>query len=96
MDKYGEMLQRISQMNTDEKNTFVERNRSLCICPKCPSYNGCMKDKQERMFCWAGKSPCLVTPTGCLCPTCPVAAVMGYSHTYYCTGGTEREFREMK
>jgi hypothetical protein len=95
MNKYEDMLQRLSLMSPDEKNVFLESNRSLCVCPKCPTYSECMRQKEERMFCWYEKSPCPVTPTGCLCPTCPVAALMGYSHTYYCSGGTERELRDM-
>jgi len=96
MDKYEEMQQKMSQMSTGEKNVILERNRGLCSCPKCPTYNDCMKEKQDRMYCWTGKSPCTVNPTGCLCPACPVAALMGYSHASYCTGGSEREIRGLK
>jgi hypothetical protein len=94
MDKYEEMLQKMIRMSPDEKDALLERNRGLCSCPKCPTYTRCMKEKGERMFCWTGKSPCPVNPTGCLCPSCPVAALMGYSKTYYCVNGTEAEVRK--
>lgn len=96
MDKYEEMQRRMSQMNPVEKNALLERNRTLCNCPKCPTYTPCMEEKGERMFCWIGKSTCTVDPTGCLCPSCPVAAIMGYTHTYYCTGGPEQEMRKVR
>jgi hypothetical protein len=92
--KYEEMLEKIAKMNPDEENTLLERNRNLCNCPRCPSYTPCMQEKKERMFCWAGKSSCAVNQSGCLCPTCPVTAFMGYSYTYFCINGPERDLRE--
>jgi len=49
--------------------------RSRCSCPGCPTYNECMREKEELAFCVAGKSmTCTFDTTICLCIGCPVAA----------------------
>jgi len=93
MSRYEEMLLKMEKIGEDERIALLNRNRGLCICPKCPTYYNCIKENLERLYCWTGKSLCGGDPAGCLCPTCPVAAPMGYSPTYYCTGGLERELR---
>ncbi len=95
MDKFEEMMQKMTAMSAEERRTFDEENRKRCICPGCPTYNDCMRGKNERMFCVAGKSSCEVTQQGCICPTCPVTAILGLTHTFCCTDGSEKQRRGM-
>ena len=61
--------------------------RDSCICPSCPSYVDC----GEKAFCHhaIGKSECIKTEQGCLCPACSVQAAMGYTNVSYCTRGSD-------
>ena len=93
MDTFEETLQRMAAMSPDERRAFVEENRQKCICPGCPTYNDCMRGKDERLFCIVGKSGCEIVQQGCICPTCPVAVALGLKHTFYCTTGSEKERR---
>jgi hypothetical protein len=52
-----------------------------------------MQGRNERMFCVAGKSACDIVQQGCICPTCPVTKVLGLTHTFYCTDGSEQQRR---
>jgi hypothetical protein len=36
----------------------TKENRDKCICRDCPSYNQCMSDGREGLFCAVGKSKC--------------------------------------
>jgi hypothetical protein len=68
--------------------------RMLCICRDCPTYNECMREKDELLFCFGGKSlNCTFEKRGCLCPTCPVTSLTGLSKSYYCIRGSEQEQR---
>ena len=93
MDKFIEMAKKIEQMSPDEKKQAMMKNRSMCICGGCPSYNSCMKEKDELLYCSMGKSACTIEMKGCICPTCPVTSMMGLTHAYYCAKGSEKELR---
>lgn len=93
MDKFEEMEKKMEQMSPEEKKEEMTRNRSLCLCEKCPSYNDCMRDKGELLFCSLGKSSCKVEMIGCICPTCQVTRIMGLTHAYYCAKGSEKDLR---
>lgn len=62
----------------------------LCLCRRCPSFMDC---SEETAYCLAatGKSACIRTERGCLCPACPVLEREGFLHVYYCTRGTETD-----
>ena len=47
-------------------------NREKCICPKCPTYSDCMKDKGEVLFCAKGKTGCEIEEDECICEDCPI------------------------
>ncbi len=72
----------------EEKNlkknlqTFID-----CICMKCPSHNGCMKVRLQKVFCAADSTGCEVQDKGCYCPRCKVAKDYGLDGTYYCKTG---------
>jgi hypothetical protein len=93
MDKFEEMAEKMARMSDGELKKTVSSLMAKCICGKCPIYNDCMKGKKEALFCELGKSPCPITKKACLCPTCPVAPLLGLKHGYYCIKGSEKELR---
>ena len=95
MDKFMEMAKKMEQMSPEEMKQAMMKNRSMCVCAKCPSYSSCMKEKNELLFCATGKSTCSVEMKGCICPTCPVTPMIGLTHAYYCTKGSEKQQRGM-
>ncbi len=94
-DKFMEIVKKMEQMSAEEKKQAMRKNREMCICGGCPTHNSCMKEKDELLFCFNGKSACTVEMKACLCPTCPVTKVMGLTHAYYCVKGSEKELRGM-
>jgi len=64
-------------------------NSQKCICGDCPSYNQCMKDKGELLYCAGKKSECDFERKGCLCGMCPLTPEFGLEKTYYCATGAE-------
>jgi hypothetical protein len=65
-----------------------EQASKICICGSCPSYFNC---GEKLAFClWqSGKSKCIISEVGCICPGCPVQQELGYQKIYYCTRGNE-------
>ena len=77
---------------SDNRQKIIDENRRKCICEPCPSYTECMRAENQLLFCMTGKSPdCIFERKGCICPTCPVRAVLGLKKAYYCIKGTEQE-----
>lgn len=95
MDTFPEFMKKMEKMSQDEKKQLMMKNQSMCTCAKCPTYNSCMKEKNELLFCSTGKSACSVEMKACICPTCPVTAMMGLTHAYYCVKGSEKQLRGM-
>ncbi len=76
----------------DNRQKNIDENKKKCICGPCPSYTECMRAGSELLFCVTGKSQdCMFEKKGCICPTCPVRAVLGLKKAYYCIKGTEQE-----
>lgn len=70
----------------------TEENVKQCICANCPSYNDCMKQGMEGLYCARGKTDCDVKRQGCVCPQCPVAKDYQLFGGYYCViGGWEED-----
>ena len=67
----------------------TKENMMKCIFMKCPTYNMCMKDKMEGMFCSAGKSSCELKQTGCICTDCPLWTEYELKIAYHCVNGAE-------
>ena len=65
----------------------TQENMVKCICGGCPSYDQCMKDKMEGLFCAKGKSTCEVNRQGCVCMACPLTPEFGLDKMYYCEIG---------
>ena len=59
-----------------------------CICKMCPSYVKCA---EPLAYCLPeiGKSKCIASRAGCICPGCPVYAREGFKKDYYCIIGSE-------
>ena len=64
-------------------------NLDKCVCPNCPSYNECMTEKMEKLFCAIGQAVCAFEKRGCICGTCPVKIENQLSSGYYCEKGAE-------
>jgi Protein of unknown function (DUF2769) len=96
MDKFTEMMKKMMAMTEAERSAMMEKNRALCTCGACPTYNACARTKNEAMFCATGKSACTLTRKACICPGCPITPMLGLQHGYYCFNGTEKEQRGMK
>ena len=76
------------QINMEENKKFkAEDFEGQCICDKCPSYVDC----KEFLFCFRGKSKCIVKNRGCLCGACPVHKKAGFKKGFYCMRGNEEE-----
>ena len=68
----------------------TEENKAKCICGGCPSYNDCMKEGRQGLFCGMGKSSCEVEKKGCLCMDCPVYSENSLQGGYFCLTGLAR------
>ncbi len=67
----------------------TKENLMKCICGSCPSYDQCMKDKMQGLFCARGKSDCEIEKKGCICGQCPLSSEYSLENLYYCINGAE-------
>ena len=97
MVRFEEAWPNFQKMSAADQKKTVDQLKGMCLCPGCPTYTSCMREKKERLFCALGKSACTVPArNGCLCPTCPVTAKMGLTMMYYCADGSEDQRRKKK
>ena len=97
MDKFERLMQTMSQTTEEERMKKIADYKGLCICPSCPTYNKCAKEKGEMLYCLLGASSiCITEEAGCICPACPVWEKTDLNNEYYCTKGTEKELRETR
>jgi hypothetical protein len=97
LDKFEEMMDKISKMTEKERMRAIEESKALCICPDCPTYNECAQTKNELFYCGIGQSPtCITKEQGCVCPACPITEKLGLTKQFFCTRGTEKEQRGME
>jgi Protein of unknown function (DUF2769) len=89
--EYQEMMERDPAEGA--KRSVELRNQ--CICPDCPTYTDCAKQRGESFFCAlnAGRSDCITEENWCICETCPVTERIGLTKIYYCIKGNESEQR---
>lgn len=89
-------MDKFEKMTEEERMQAIKENKNLCICPNCPTYNECAKEKRELVYCALGKSQvCITEESGCICPACPITEKMGLTKDYFCTKGTESQQRGM-
>ena len=66
----------------------VTANRTLCLCPHCPTYGACMTLEEEALYCGSSVTMCEdVEREGCVCGRCDVHAEYDLMGTYYCFEG---------
>jgi hypothetical protein len=76
-----------SREGTVMKVEDLPANADRCVCPTCPTYNDCMQDAGQRMFCSRGVTECGPKPMSCVCGTCPVWSQYTLKDYYYCIEG---------
>ena len=97
MDTFENMMQMMSKMTEEERMKTIKANKVLCVCPTCPTYNECAKEKGELFYCALGVSTtCIIQESGCICPACPITEKMGLTKDYFCIQGTESQQRATK
>jgi hypothetical protein len=60
---------------------------NLCICKNCPSFVNC---KEKMAYCVMGKSKCIKSKKGCLCPTCKFQQKNEFNGVFYCVEGAKK------
>jgi len=94
VDRFEEFLQKFTAMDETGRTRLIAEQKDRCACSGCPTYNECMREKYEQLYCIIGRSPtCTFEKKGCICPTCPVKDVAGLEKAYHCIRGTEQEQR---
>lgn len=92
MDTFEEFSQKLASMEAKGRDRIIAGQKDHCVCGGCPTYNECMHEKSELLYCIAGRSPtCSFEKRGCSCPVCPVKVTLGLSNAYYCIKGSEQE-----
>lgn len=96
MDEFEKLMEEMIQLSDENRAEKIKKLEADCVCPTCPTYNECAKNKGENVFCITGKSQdCITMTLGCLCPTCPLAQKykIGLTYNFYCNNGSETEQR---
>ena len=93
MDEFEESMATQARMSKTDSRKLEKQNKEKCLCPTCPTYADCAKKKKELMFCFEGKSNCIVSSKGCHCPGCPIKADFGLTNIYFCLNGKEQDIR---
>jgi hypothetical protein len=84
-------LDDLNRMAPERRKAEIAAMRTRCPCAKCPTYTICAGEREERMFCFYGKSPdCISRELKCICRKCPVHEEFGFKNLHYCTRGGER------
>ncbi|HID42768.1 MAG TPA: DUF2769 domain-containing protein [Archaeoglobaceae archaeon] len=58
------------------------------FCINCPSYNECMKEREQGLFCAMGRTHCKFERKGCICGNCPIAKEYNLNMSYWCYPAT--------
>ncbi|MCE5215340.1 MAG: DUF2769 domain-containing protein [Methanobacterium sp.] len=97
MDQFEELINQLNDLSENDKEEEIKKLQKDCVCPICPTYDQCAKDKSEIIFCITGKSSCIEQEKGCMCPTCPFASKykIGVLHNFYCIRGRDLEQRKL-
>jgi hypothetical protein len=62
-------------------------NAERCACPACPTYDQCMRDASELLFCAREESGCAPKAVGCSCGSCTVWRNNALTSMYFCLHG---------
>jgi len=94
MDQFELALEKMSEMSKEQYNTLIDmEKKKICICRTCPTFDQCMTENNEALFCILGKSNCEVAPVECICSQCPAHSNFELKHESYCREGSEKEQR---
>jgi len=93
-DVFEQKMEEFSKMPEDEVTRLLEEEKKLCICKDCSTYDTCMTENMEGLYCALGKSPCLVHERECICSGCPIYKEYGLTYNNYCIKGSENELRK--
>ena len=94
MDKFEEVLEKMSEMSEKQLKTLIEMEKKrICICRDCSSFNQCMGENKDALFCILGKTNCKSEIVNCMCSECPAYAKFQMKHNSYCANGSEEEQR---
>ncbi len=94
MDQYEKSLEKMSEMSQEQLNTLIDmQKKRICICKNCSTYNHCMAENKEGLFCFLGKSSCDLDLTHCKCGECPAHRNFQLKYESYCREGSEEEQR---
>lgn len=97
MDRFEQAMEKMSQMSEEQYNALIGmEKKKICICRTCPSFNLCMDDNKEALFCILGKSSCQLSIIECKCLECPAHNNFEMRHGSYCVEGSEEEQRNKK
>jgi hypothetical protein len=94
MDSFEDLMKKMKDMSPEEQARWIDDNKKICICPKCPTYTNCAQNNKESLFCAIGKSfMCIPAEKSCICPSCPVTKAIGLKNMSFCTRGAEKAQR---
>jgi hypothetical protein len=82
-----------SNLEPAEVDPKMEAMKAKCDCPSCPTYVQCATVKDERLFCFMGKSACIRVNRKCICHACRIAHENNLKHQYYCIGGSTKQLQ---
>ena len=71
-------------MKVDDKPENADR----CICPVCPTFNDCMRERGQKLFCSRDSSDCGPRAMSCICGDCPVWDQYELVSYYFCIDGS--------
>ena len=89
-EKTVESTSKTEPVDVDVK---MEAMKAKCDCPSCPTYVQCATVKDERLFCFMGKSACIRVNRKCVCHACRIAHENNLKHQYYCIGGSTKQLQ---
>jgi len=94
VDRWSEFQEEVRN-NEERRRRTLGEHRGLCICPNCPTYTDCAKQKRELFFCSIGsaRSAYIKEEKWCICESCPVTQLEGLTNIYYCIKGNENQQR---
>jgi hypothetical protein len=96
MDKFEEKIEELGASGLQEaeiNKKLLDELGESCVCPDCPMYNQCAKEKYEGLYCFLGKSECTLEEDDCICPDCEVYEDLELKYDLFCIQSPEKEQR---
>ncbi|TFG56675.1 MAG: DUF2769 domain-containing protein [Methanomassiliicoccus sp.] len=91
LDRFEMEIKRLEGLGEKELERWEGRTKALCRCPDCATYNECIAQSKDLLFCYLGKSRnCEIVARTCDCPVCAVTEELGLKYSFYCRLGSEK------